>query len=133
MFQDTFNWITGFMGRLLIGKNSWKEFVVFAGEKDSGKTTFARLLQDILGSYAGILSDTVLYASDFSQIDRELYRLKDKRLLIHSEGSSEHKTNTQTLKRITGGTVLPLHNAQINFTVNGKIIEDTNYIPRPDE
>jgi energy-coupling factor transporter ATP-binding protein EcfA2 len=134
MFQETFQWILGFMGRLLLGKNSWKEFVVFAGEKDSGKTTFARLLEEVLGSYAGIVSDTVLYNKDTAPINRELYRLKDKRLIIHSEGSGKREINTQTLKKITGDSSFSLESSasSISFTINGKIIEDTNYIPSPD-
>jgi hypothetical protein len=69
IFQNAVNWIIQFLGRLLIGGNIWKEFVVFIGEKDSGKTTFVRLLKEILGSYAveGI-PDSILYKDSIKMI-----------------------------------------------------------------
>jgi phage/plasmid-associated DNA primase len=132
-FRNTFQWILQFLGRLLIGKNVRKEFIVLVGVKDSGKTTFVKFLEHIFGSYSAIISDNIMYASTFSKISKELYSVKDKRLLIYSEGSSPKKVNTQTLKRITGDTSISLNDKTSSFEIGGKIIEDTNYIPRPDE
>jgi energy-coupling factor transporter ATP-binding protein EcfA2 len=131
-FQNAFSWILKFLGRLLIGGNICKEFVVFVGEKDSGKTTFVRLLENILGTYAGNISDDILYARESQDLRKSLYRLKDKRLLTHSEGTRTRKINTQNLKRATGGSSIPLEKININFTIGGKIVEDSNYIPVPD-
>jgi energy-coupling factor transporter ATP-binding protein EcfA2 len=128
-FQETFQWILRFLGRLLLGKNTKKEFVTFIGEKDSGKTTFVKLLTGILGSYAAQLEDDDITKETTNKTSRSLYASKDKRLLVYSEGSRSQKINTQTLKRITGDSALSVKN--IPFTVNGKIIEDSNYIPVP--
>jgi energy-coupling factor transporter ATP-binding protein EcfA2 len=132
VLEDTFQWLMRFMGRLLIGKNSWKEFIIFLGKKDSGKTTFVNILKDIMGSYGGIVSDEILYSHDTDTVARSLYILKDKRLLIHSEGSNQRKLNSVTLKRITGDSHIPLINQDYSFSMQGKIVEDTNYAPIPD-
>jgi energy-coupling factor transporter ATP-binding protein EcfA2 len=132
VFYDTKQWLIGFMGRLLIGGNIWKEFVTLLGEKDSGKTTFVSILKTIMGSYCGIVQDEVLQSTDSVSVNRSLYSLKDKRLLIHSEGTNQRKINTVTLKRITGDSYIPLGNQDYSFTIQGKIIEDTNYAPVPD-
>jgi phage/plasmid-associated DNA primase len=55
--------------------------------------------------------------------------MKDKRLLVHSEGSSKKTINTQTLKRITGNSSIKLDSTKTEFVIRGKIIEDTNYLP----
>jgi energy-coupling factor transporter ATP-binding protein EcfA2 len=130
--ENTYQWLIGFMGRLLIGGNMWKEAVVFLGEKNSGKTTIVNILKEILGSYCGVVKDEILYGNDTDSISRHLYILKDKRLLIHSEGLSRNKVNTATLKRITGDSFIPLGNQDYSFTIKGKIVEDTNYAPIPD-
>jgi hypothetical protein len=127
----SFQWIFRFLGRLLLGKNTKKEFVIFIGEKDSGKTTFVNLLKDILGSYADQLKDAdIIKPMVSNDVARSFYTSKDKRLLVYSEGSKSQKLNTQTLKRITGDSSLTVKD--ISFTINGKIIEDSNYIPFPD-
>jgi phage/plasmid-associated DNA primase len=130
-FQNTKTWLFNYLGRLLIGGNTRKEFVVFVGEKDSGKTTFVTLLSEILGTYTGMVQDEILMGKDSDQLHRMLYELKDKRLLLHSEGTNKRNINTQTLKRITGGSEYSLRD-DISFIIRGKIMEDTNYIPFPD-
>ncbi|MDR2004377.1 MAG: hypothetical protein LBQ74_15215 [Prevotella sp.] len=132
--QDTMVWLKQYMGRLLIGNNTWKEFVTFLGEADSGKTTFTNFLADIMDSYCGSMTDDMLFSTDSSQIRRELHKRKDNRLLTHSEGSAFRKINTVTLKRITGDSRIPLNDdiGAIDFTMHGKIIADTNYAPFPD-
>jgi energy-coupling factor transporter ATP-binding protein EcfA2 len=132
VFQNTKYWFIMFLGRLLIGGNIWKEFVTFLGEKDSGKTTLATIIKDIMGSYAAVIEDEILQSKNTTSINRALYAIKDKRLLIHSEGTNQQKINTVTLKRITGGSPIPLGNQDFSFTLKGKIIEDTNYAPIPD-
>jgi energy-coupling factor transporter ATP-binding protein EcfA2 len=132
VLDNTKQWLIGFLGRLLIGGNTYKEFVSLLGEKDSGKTTLVGILKDIMGSYCGVVKDEILQGSDTDSINRSLYVLKDKRLLIHSEGTNQKKVNTVTLKRITGDSLIPLGNQDYTFTIKGKIVEDTNYAPVPD-
>jgi phage/plasmid-associated DNA primase len=132
VLDNTKQWLIGFLGRLLIGGNAYKEFVSLLGEKDSGKTTLVGILKDIMGSYCGVVKDEILQGSDTDSINRSLYVLKDKRLLVHSEGTNQKKVNTVTLKRITGDSLIPLGNQDYSFTIKGKIVEDTNYAPVPD-
>ncbi|MFP3091441.1 hypothetical protein LQZ21_14065 [Treponema sp. TIM-1] len=132
--QNCVGWLINFMGRILLGEggNVFKEFVILLGEKDSGKTTFISLLQGILGSYSGIIQDKILQGTDEEAVSRNLYTFRNKRLLIHSEGNNTKSINTVTLKRITGDSAIALGNQDYSFKMEGKIIEDTNYAPRPD-
>jgi energy-coupling factor transporter ATP-binding protein EcfA2 len=130
--RETAMYVLNYLGRLLIGGNFLKEFFVFLGEKDSGKTTFVNFIKEIMGEYAGVITDGILYDKDSEKIARTLYVLKDKRLLIHSEGSGQATMNTQTLKRITGNTEIALGNQDYSFKIKGKLVEDTNYAPIAD-
>jgi hypothetical protein len=130
VMNNAINWIEQFMGRLLIGENIWKEFVVFLGEKDSGKTTFVNFLYDIMGTYAGVIPDSVLMDKDSEPIRKTIFGYRVKRFLIHSEGTNKRKINTQNLKRITGDSLIPI--GENNFKISVKIVEDSNYAPVPD-
>jgi phage/plasmid-associated DNA primase len=130
IMNNAMAWIEQYLGRLLIGGNIWKEFVIFLGEKDSGKTTFVNFIHDLMGTYAAIIPDSILMDKDSDVIRKTLFECKDKRVLVHSEGTNRRKINTQTLKRVTGDSRIP--NGTEKFEMGGKIIEDTNYAPVPD-
>jgi energy-coupling factor transporter ATP-binding protein EcfA2 len=131
--EELMSWIILFMGRLLIGGNVGKEYVVFLGEKNSGKTTFVNLLMDIVGDYAGSINGDILYSkhSYQEQTLKTLCRMKSLRFLLHSEGSNYEKINTANLKRITGDSKIPFSDGR-SFIVDGTLVEETNYAPYPD-
>jgi energy-coupling factor transporter ATP-binding protein EcfA2 len=127
------NWIHKYLGRLLIGCDNTKEFVVLLGERDSGKTTFTTMLLDILGSYAAIIPDDVLMSRVMTPIvTNTLYDVKDKRILVHSEGTKKRPVNVQSLKKMTEGTRISLSGTDSRFQISGKLIQDTNYAPVAD-
>jgi hypothetical protein len=127
LFNDSeqIDYFLGLLGRLLLGRNDWKEFATIIGLHDTGKTRFLGYLFSMLGSYASVITKGFFYGTDDdSSINKTASQLRHKRLVAISELSATKKAKTDHLKRLTGNDLFFSRSG--SFSVDFKILVMTN-------
>lgn len=98
------DWMLSMIGYFLTGENNLKILIMLLGEKDTGKSLFLKLLNLIMGSFSGTVSDKVFKQSKTQSVhDTEAFSLIKKRLAFVSELDETEKFNEQLMKKISGG------------------------------
>jgi putative DNA primase/helicase len=94
-------WLQRSLGMALIGKPG-KSFINLIGRTNSGKSTFVRALQGVLGTYASPVSVETFLEGNGNN-DFRLHSLKGVRFAFASEPAAGRKLDTEAIKSITGG------------------------------
>jgi len=91
-------------GYSIIGGNPRQKIVLLIGRTHTGKSTFGKVLMDVLGrDYAGTFNLTVLRARQDESPSAELVDVIFKRFLFVSEASKAWELHADQIKRVTGG------------------------------
>jgi len=89
-------------GRLLLGGNRERLFVVLMGRSTSGKSLFLKLVDRALGEYAGP-GDLTMFRGNIDERPRvDLVRAMPKRLVHTTEASEAWTLHADMVKRIAG-------------------------------
>jgi hypothetical protein len=104
---------------------------VLQGDTNRGKTTVAKALINVLGTYAGVLNPKTIDATA-SMHDTVLMELMGRRLVFLDEGVKRGQYSTARLKRLAGGgeiTANRMHKDPVTFSPTHTLVIAIN----PDE
>ena len=99
------------VGYMMTGENNLKRFYVLIGAKDTGKSLFVALLQQVFGFLGGMANDKVFKIKTQSCHDTETFSLEGKRFASVSELGENEKFNEELIKKISGGDCQNLRRA----------------------
>jgi len=91
------------LGVSLVGGSLQEALPIWYGQGANGKSTTARVLQAVLGSYAGTAAPNLLIQKRFDQHPTELAHLKGKRLVFSAEVGYGDRLDEVKVKQLTGG------------------------------
>ena len=120
-------------GYCLTGNVSERILVILHGYGRNGKSVFLRVLQSILGGYAGTAAPSLLMAKAYESHPAETAALYGLRLAVTSEIKKGRVFDEEAVKRLTGNDVLACRGMRENwwnFTPTHKLIVATNPKPR---
>jgi putative DNA primase/helicase len=118
-------------GYSLTGLINERAFFIHYGPTAAGKSVFAEVLYNILGSYAQALSARKLTSIKDDSIPTEIARMKGKRFVKAAEAKHGSRLDTAKIKEIVGGesiTARGLYEAESDFRPVAKISLSTNYV-----
>lgn len=125
--------IRNYIGMCLTGTMRDHVFPVFYGKGRNGKSTFLRLLKELLGDYVQSLPSETLRAKSYGGgIPNDVARLAGARLALALEFPEATRINEDLLKRLTGGdpiTARFLNQEFFEFIPTAKFILATNHKP----
>ena len=132
--DEYIDWLGYVIGYALSGENNMKQFYIWLGEKDTGKSLFIQLLNWILGDFAGVANDKVFKKSKSESVhDTEVFSLTDKRFAFVSELDEKESFNEQLMKKITGDDEISIRgcgsNTNNTVQINCLLGLATNEIP----
>lgn len=91
------------LGVSLVGGSLQEALPIWYGQGANGKSTTARVLQAVLGSYAGTAAPNLLIQKRFAQHPTELADLKGKRMVFSTEVGYSDRLDEVKVKQLTGG------------------------------
>jgi len=103
------------LGVSLIGGTLQEALPIWYGQGANGKSTTARVLQAVLGSYAGTAAPNLLIQKRFAQHPTELADLKGKRLIFTTEVGYGDRLDEVRVKQLTGGDPIKARFMNQNF------------------
>ena len=128
------DYVLGSIGYSLTGENSLKRLFILQGPKDTGKSLFIKLLQEISGCFGMIANDRVFKKSkNESCHDEDTFSLLGSRIAFISEMDESNSFNETLMKKISGNDGVTLrHCAGVNKSVllNSVMWLATNTIPK---
>jgi len=109
--EDYVDYMINTVGYMKSGENNLKRFYVLIGAKDTGKSLFVALLQQVFGFLGGMANDKVFKIKTQSCHDTETFSLEGKRFASVSELGENEKFNEELIKKISGGDCQNLRRA----------------------
>jgi len=135
--EGLFNYMQQVMGSCLEGRVGVRRFYFIVGPKGTGKSTFIRTLEAMLGPYQCSTDFKALSEQRFTDSGNgpspAFARLKGKRLVTASEASEAHKLDTAKIKQLIGGDSITARNLNQNmdeFKFEATLIMSGNEMPR---
>ncbi|MCJ2110212.1 phage/plasmid primase, P4 family [Methylobacterium sp. E-025] len=121
------------VGYTLTGKTTGQCMFVAIGTGANGKSTFLKVIQSLLGDYAGTVPSHSLMQSKFgNDKSDDLASLVGKRLVCASEGESGQRLAVAKIKLMTGGDTIacrPLYQNYFYMQPEFKVWFATNDLP----
>lgn len=125
------------MGAALEARSGLRRFFYLLGPKGTGKSTFARILHALLGSYAAATDFAALCQSKGNDGGNgpspALARLRGLRLVTASEASTSMRLDAARIKQLIGGdaiTARQLHQDLTEFRFEATLLMFGNEMPR---
>ena len=122
------------VGYTLTGRTTEQCLFVLIGKGANGKSTLLRLLDQLLGDYAGSTPMHTLMQSRYgSEKTYDLAALRGKRFVAAQEGEAGERLAEAKIKLMTGGdpiTCRPLYSPYETFVPQFKLWLATNELPR---
>ena len=132
--QGLQNYLQEVAGMCAIGKVYTEAFFICWGSGGNGKTTFFKLLQRVLGSYATDMPSNALTTNFDERVALILNeRLHGKRLALYPELEAGNELNTAAIKKIASVdriTVNPKYRSTFSFEPSHTPILFTNPLPK---
>jgi putative DNA primase/helicase len=134
--QELFDYMQQVMGSCLEGKSGSRRFYFIFGPKGTGKSTFIRTLEKLLGPYQCATDFKALTESKFSDGNGPspaLARLKGMRMVTASESRDSDKLDVARIKQLIGGdsiTARHLNQGMEEFRFEATLILSGNEMPR---
>ena len=95
-------WAQKLAGYSMLGGNPARKIVFCWGPTSSGKSTFAEVINDALGGYAGSFNLSLMRDNQDERARPDLVRAMDQRVIFASEASSAWRLHADQIKRVTG-------------------------------
>ena len=105
---------------------------ILIGSGAKGKSTFLRVLQHLLGDYAGTIPMQGLMEQKYGSQTNDLAHLFGKRLAVASEGENGQRLAESKIKTMTGGDRIscrPLYGNLFEYVPEFKLWLGTNELP----
>jgi putative DNA primase/helicase len=105
----------------------------FVGDGANGKSTLLRVIENIMGDYAGAAPEGLLLAQKYQGHPTDIASLMGKRLVIASEMPPGRKLDVARVKQLTGGDTISarfMYGNPFTFRPTHKIIVQCNHLPR---
>ena len=113
--QGLYSYVLRVMGYSLTGSIREEMFIFAHGPGGGGKGTLFKVLQKVLGEYAGILRSEALMAKQHEQIPADIAKLKGVRAAFIDETEENKRFNEALLKQMTGGGPVQARFMRENF------------------
>ena len=132
--EDVIRFLQRAVGYTLTGRTTEQCLFVLIGKGANGKSTLSRLLDQLLGDYAGSTPMQTLMQSRYgSEKTDDLAALRGKRFVAAQEGEAGERLAEAKIKLMTGGdpiTCRPLYSSYETFVPQFKLWLATNELPR---
>lgn len=135
--KDLLEYMQQVMGSCLEGRVGVRRFYFIVGPKGTGKSTFIRTLEALLGPYQCSTDFKALSEQRFAESGNgpspAMARLKGRRLVTASEASDAHKLDTAKIKQLIGGDSVSaryLNQNMDEFKFEATLIMSGNEMPR---
>lgn len=131
--QEIIHFLHMFLGQMLYGYNERKAFAIFYGPgTNNGKSTFANVLQTILGDYAWAASNDFLAQRTRSSVhdSEQLAHTKGTRLVTVPEPPQNLIVDVSLVKNLTGNAQITarfIYQNSFTFVPGFTMIIDTNH------
>lgn len=121
-------------GYTMTGSTEEKKIFFLYGTTDTGKSTFIKAIQSIMGDHACSLPFSSFLAKKYpdGDIPNDIAMLAGKRMVACTEAKSSSRMNEELLKQLSGGDLVParfLHKEFFNFSSHCKIWMGANEQP----
>lgn len=135
--KNVINFFWKYLASLLIGENIFQKFVILFGSGANGKTTLIETLGEVFGSYISkIDANLIREGSGANQVLlKELYKMRNKRIIIVDEPGVKIKIDIPMVKKISGGDSFAIPSVRTDtpttnsvFSIEAKLIIDTNHL-----
>jgi putative DNA primase/helicase len=103
---QTQRWLQAAVGYSLLDGNPRRLLIILKGPGGTGKTTFAEILQRVLGPYAGPINLSLFRDSQDERPRADLVTAMTRRIVFASETSAAWKLHVDQLKRLTGNETI---------------------------
>lgn len=100
--QDLREWVQKLAGYSLYGANPERRFIFAWGPTSSGKTTFAELMMDVLGAYAGSFMLSQMRENQDERARADIVSTLPLRVIVATEASSDWYLHSDMIKRAAG-------------------------------
>lgn len=100
--QDLREWVQKLAGYSLLGENPERRFIFAWGPTSSGKTTFAELMMDVLGAYAGSFMLSQMRENQDERARADIVSTLPLRVIVATEASSDWYLHSDMIKRAAG-------------------------------
>ena len=120
------------VGYSLTGSIDEQCMFILIGGGANGKSTFLRVLQQLLGDYAGTIPMQGLMEQKYGSQTNDLAHLFGKRLAVASEGENGQRLAESKIKAMTGGDRIscrPLYGNLFEYVPEFKLWLGTNELP----
>ena len=120
------------VGYSLTGSIAEQCMFILTGSGANGKSTFLRVLQQLLGDYAGTIPMQGLMEQKYGSQTNDLAHLFGKRLAVASEGENGQRLAESKIKTMTGGDRIscrPLYGNLFEYVPEFKLWLGTNELP----
>ena len=130
--SELINFIQRAVGYSLTGSISEQCLFILIGTGANGKSTFLRVLQHLLGDYAGTIPMQGLMVQRYGSQTKDLAHLCGKRFVVASEGERAQSLAESKIKMMTGGDRIacrPLYKNLFEYVPEFKLWLATNDLP----
>jgi P4 family phage/plasmid primase-like protien len=137
--QETSYWFKKHIASCIAPGNKEERVYFWTGSGRNGKGTMDTLLRETLGRYYTILDNSffTVLKKNTSNAEPEMIKLKNKRLTMTTETSSDVKYISEKFKHISGGDPIACRSLYSNkveeFVSVAKNIIQTNFLPKFDD
>jgi putative DNA primase/helicase len=95
-----------YAGYCLTGETKEQKFLFVHGPTNTGKSTLANIMLQIMAEYAATAGMEMFDAAKFDQHPEQIARLKNKRLVVASETEAGGRWREKRIKQMVGGDVI---------------------------
>jgi putative DNA primase/helicase len=130
---EAVDYLQRLMGSALLGNHDAQEFYLLHGDGSNGKDTLVDILNAAVGEYAGRAPENMLMQKKHDEHSAEVYFLRGRRVVWHSESNAERTLNIGRVKSFTGTsqiTARPMRGNPVTFPNTWTHFLMTNHLPR---
>ena len=130
--QELIKYLQKLAGLCLTGSISERSVFIFYGHGRNGKSTFLRILLDLMGNYATAAATNTFTDKNSTAIRNDLAALHDVRLVTTSEIGKDGTLDSTLIKEITGGDPITcrfLYRETFSYIPRFKLIMALNQRP----
>lgn len=132
--QEILRYLQKLVGVIMMGHGDFQTFAVFMGPGGTGKSTFLRVLERLLGPYSVTVGSRAFCAKgDGSPADNsadyKVAGLQGARLCLASELPENARLSEDLVKRITSGGIIdarPIYGSPVSFDAQFLLTFETN-------
>jgi putative DNA primase/helicase len=130
--KDLARYLQTLLGYSMFGHYNEQELYIWSGEGSNGKDTLAEIVESALGDHVGRAAEDILVEKQNTRHLAEVYVMRGKRLVIHSEHDKGKPLAMGRVKQWTGTpsiTANAMRQNPVTFANTWTHVLMTNYLP----